>query len=908
MVKLKRNLLSVALVSAMTLSATSAFAQTAAETADKTAQPSADEAVDLDRVTVTGIRRGIENAIETKRESTSIVETISAEDIGKLPDISIAESLARLPGLTAQRVAGRATNINIRGLPDSFGTTLLNGREQVSTGDNRGVEFDQYPSELIGAVVVHKTTSASLIGQGLSGTVDLQTVRPLAFGERVVSVNVRGEHNSLGPVNPGMTAYGSRISASYVDQFMDGRLGVALGFARLDSPGQSNRWESWGYPTGTVNGQDDIFLPGGTKSIASSTENVRNGYMAVVEFKPNDNWSSVLDLYYSKFEREETSRFIEVGLGWGGFDNGSGYAGAQLSNAVVQNGVVVSGTYSGVKPVVRNDLNTRSDDITAFGWNNKFNLGEAWVLDTDISYSKADRKEMILETYSGTSRLGATGDTVDFVIDPSTGLTNLSFGVDYTDPSLIVLNDSAGWGQDGYVKYPHVTDELTSGRISLERSFETGMFSSLEFGVNHSDREKTRSVPESFVNLTNGPTTVVEADLLNRPTRLSFGGIPGSLSYDILGAVARYYTLTPKVHGDIYDKQWSVREKATTGYTQLNINTDWGPVSVRGNVGLQAVRTDQSSVGYAIGPAGLEEADAIERGTTYTDYLPSLNLAFGFSHDQTLRFGAGRQMARPRMDEMRASRNYSVNLTAGNVWQGNGGNPELKPWIANSYDLSYEKYFGGKGYISLAAFYKDLRTYIYSQDILDYDFGDMDPGQSPQPESNIGTYSTLANGEGGTMSGYEVAVSVPLDLIWEPLLGFGVVANYSNVDSSISPRGPGNPDEPIPGLSKEVTNLTVYYENKGFSTRLSQRKRSPFLGEVTAYAGQRDFRYIDEETLLDFQIGYQFQEPALQGLSVLLQVNNVTNERYREFYQGTGLTRMYNEYGRQVMFGVTYKF
>ena len=161
MVKLKRNLLSVALMSAMTLSATGAFAQSVEETKEEKDKK---EAVELETVTVTGIRRGIENAIETKRESTSIVETISAEDIGKLPDISIAESLARLPGLTAQRVAGRATNINIRGLPDSFGTTLLNGREQVSTGDNRGVEFDQYPSELIGAVVVHKTTSASLIG------------------------------------------------------------------------------------------------------------------------------------------------------------------------------------------------------------------------------------------------------------------------------------------------------------------------------------------------------------------------------------------------------------------------------------------------------------------------------------------------------------------------------------------------------------------------------------------------------------------------------------------------------------------------------------------------------------------------------------------------------------------------
>ena len=145
MLQLKRNLLSAALASAIALAAADVHAQTAQASVPQ----SGAEATDLDTVVVTGIRRGIENAIETKRDSTSIVETISAEDIGKLPDISIAESLARLPGLTAQRVAGRATNINIRGLPDNFGTTLLNGREQVSTGDNRGVEFDQYPSELI---------------------------------------------------------------------------------------------------------------------------------------------------------------------------------------------------------------------------------------------------------------------------------------------------------------------------------------------------------------------------------------------------------------------------------------------------------------------------------------------------------------------------------------------------------------------------------------------------------------------------------------------------------------------------------------------------------------------------------------------------------------------------------------
>src|SRR5690606_17847406 len=162
----KRNLLSVALASAISLAAPTALAQQATGTDDG----DRDEAIELDRVLVTGIRSSIEKSIDTKQTSTSIVEAISAEDIGKLPDSSIAESIARLPGLTAQRERGRATQINIRGFAGDFSTATLNGREQASTGDNRGVEFDQYPSELLSQVVVYKTPDAALVGQGLSGT------------------------------------------------------------------------------------------------------------------------------------------------------------------------------------------------------------------------------------------------------------------------------------------------------------------------------------------------------------------------------------------------------------------------------------------------------------------------------------------------------------------------------------------------------------------------------------------------------------------------------------------------------------------------------------------------------------------------------------------------------------------
>ncbi|MCB1610890.1 MAG: TonB-dependent receptor plug domain-containing protein, partial [Xanthomonadales bacterium] len=209
MLKLKRNMLFMALASATLMVSAGAYAQNAddqdqtmtakeREAARKAA--AAEKAKEMDVVEVTGIRRGIESAISIKQESTSIIEAVSAEDIGKLPDSSIAESIARLPGLAAQRVAGRATTISIRGLAGDFSTTLLNGREQVSSGDNRSVEFDQYPSELLNQVVIYKTPDANLVAQGISGTVDLQTVRPLAFGKRVVSVNGRYEKNSVGEV------------------------------------------------------------------------------------------------------------------------------------------------------------------------------------------------------------------------------------------------------------------------------------------------------------------------------------------------------------------------------------------------------------------------------------------------------------------------------------------------------------------------------------------------------------------------------------------------------------------------------------------------------------------------------------------------------------------------------------
>jgi iron complex outermembrane receptor protein len=261
---------------------------------------------------------------------------------------------------------------------------------------------------------------------------------------------------------------------------------------------------------------------------------------------------------------------------------------------------------------------------------------------------------------------------------------------------------------------------------------------------------------------------------------------------------------------------------------------------------------------------------------------------------------------------MRASINTSLEFSGVNqgLWSRSGGNPQLQPWIANAFDLSWEKYFAERGYVGLAYFYKDLRSYVYSQQTPFDASGLPIPtgynGPTPRP---IGVYTRPANGEGGNLKGWEFTLSVPFDIFTPALEGFGVQANHSDTSSGIKRQGPDGPDEPIAGLSDRVTNISLYYENFGFQARVGMRKRSDFLGEIQGFGADRSFVYIDGETVGDVQVGYAFQEgSSFEGLSILLQVNNVTDEPYRQFFNGNGLTQRYEEYGRQYLLGATYKF
>ena len=893
------------------------------------------QAQDAQTITVTGIRGAIESAISVKKNADNIVESVNAEDIGKLPDNSIAESIARLPGLAAQRVAGRAQVISVRGLSPDFATTLLNGRELVSTGDNRSVEFDQYPSELLSGVTVYKTPDAGLVGQGLSGTLDMLTVRPLDYRERVLSLGGRYSRNSLGSAG-GASGNGNRLSFSYVDQFANRTVGLAIGIAHLKTPVQEEQvglYEPWeakgtdgggnaltpGLPTGTI-------VTAGMKALRRTGETTRTGAMATLEWRPSNDYRGTLDLFHSKAKQEDTANQFEqqfIYNGDFGCAAGGGPACVWTNPVINANNTVTSATITNQYPLIRGMYNKREDTITAVGLNNKFKLGSV-SLDADISWSKAKRDELSLE--NNTQLVGATKPVETTTVNFNSGsFSTLTAARDYSNLAALPLRGTI-YGS-GYGKTPKVVDELKGLKLLATLPSPTSYFADVQAGLAYTDRSKDKQQPEGGISLPNGVSQqVIDPSFSYGTVNLGFAGLGNIASWNVPGVVSRYMVFNPAIDQPyLVAKTWTVNEKITTGFLKANIDQDLGGINMRGNVGLQVQYADQSS--DAIRSTAGQSIPTTD-GKKYTDVLPSLNLAFGLGNDQTLRVALARQVARPRVDQLRSSIDFGIDETNGKPG-ASGGNAQLDPWRANAFDLSYEKYFGTKAYFAAAAFYKDLRSYIYTQTNPNYDFTRIITGYTPPsnctvngvpnqpcrtPSTVFGNFTAPFNGQGGKLRGVELSASVPLGQFTPALQGFGIIASATFNSSSIKIKDPdsassvGAGEIDLPGLSKRVSNLTAYYEAGGFEARISQRRRSDFIGEIGDFAANRKLRYVVGENIIDAQLGYNFTEGSMKGLSVTFQVNNLNDAAY-ETYSGSRDRQLeYIKWGRTYMLGANYKF
>jgi len=913
----------------------------------------------LEEVVVTGIRRGLIDALAIKRESSSIVEAISAEDIGKLPDTSIAESLKRLPGVTTQRLNGRANVISIRGLGPEFNSATLNGREQASINDNRAVEFDQYPAELLGAVTVYKTPDASIMAQNLGGTVNMQTIRPLEHGRRDLVVNVRGEFNDKDIDLADTEDTGHRFTLSYIDQFADDTIGVTFGVMDMSSPSQEQRFNAWGYPGaaapdtgsgGTIvdpdlvgggfNGfeEGDLIL-GGTKPFLRSGELERTSILSSVEFEPNDRFHAILDGFFSDFSDDQILRGIEFPAAWGA---------DQMEATKVEDGFVTEGVVRGTRGVMRNDVTVRDADIYAFGGNATYRFTDTWSVNADISYSKAERDDLALESYAGTGRgNGPDGGLKDDIRFSSTdeGFDFDPLRVDYSDPSLIRLTDPQGWGQgglggpfqDGFINNIQIEDELTELQFSVNKEMTNPWFSKLEFGVNYKDREKSRddigtfltTVSEAEMEAFANDGTLPESKLIpneyrNGFTNLDFIGMGRMVSFDSLALFeSGFYREIDagRREASRANGTWTVEEELTTGFVKLDIDTQVARMPLTGNIGFQVVNADQTGSGLAITPRtddeGLLIVEPISRGDSYTDFLPSLNLKLEVAPDHVVRAAAAKSVSRPNMDDMRGSGTISFDTTRADAgpnavinspWSADAGNPALRPTEAVQLDLGYSYFFGESNYASLSVFYKDLDDFVFNGDVVQ-DFSDFEP---PVPtEATLGLASAPTNLDGGFIRGAEFSTSLSGDLLMPALEGWGVILAASYTSSEIEPVD-GQDAIAVPGQSREVYDATLFYESNGFEARGSISYRSSFLGEVAGLSLVREERFTTSEATVDAQISYDFSYskiPMLDGLQIQAQVINLTDEPFETFQNGERRQILdHQSYGRNILFGANYKF
>lgn len=921
----------------------------------------------VETVVVTGFRQSLVNAIDKKRASDMVTEQLSADDLGGLPDVSMADALTRLPGISAVRTGGQAAEINIRGMSGGFVFSTLNGREQVSTSGSRSIEFDQYPSELISSAAVYKSPKASLIEGGVAGMVELTTANALERDQQhTFNANVRTMYNDRASEVPDAVEFGHRLSASYQGKFADDTLGVALGYARLYQPSVSTQFVGLGYTNlvdvdgveGDMDGPDSNpaaeYVSEGMELQHRGGEETRDGYLASVQWEPVENFALKADAFVSKFDTESFARGFRVKFE----GTSSVYSNAQVLDNYMVGGNVgrKSSGYTRVELV--NDDNTDFDEVQSYGINADWNITDVFNVTVDLSQSKASsnfRNGLIWGLVSE----DANADTP--VLDGDVSINYQLNGLSVPDVGFNQADDFSDINKvlvSKYGIYPYVnSDEVNAARIDFTYEFDIPVLASIEAGVRITDREYSNdrsvfeygndsnfSASEPPLRLTNDMVEVVswEGDFSHFPDYLAFdnnavlnawfpGGIPqpvqtwGSGNPNVINAdpdSTRSYDWTMQQSGKVF-------EETLAAYVMANIDTEIAGIPVTGNVGVRMVETNQSATSLEnvngdplLGAQYIEDsagyindqfAPSI-KGIKYTDYLPQMNLNFAITDNDQIRIAAAKVMARPPINRLASDTSYNISDT-GEISGNSSNSPSLKPFYANQLDLSYEHYFEETdGAIALALFYKDIEsTGIVTTSIPNFDFAgngfavpetitDEETGV-PVPTRN-GTYTVAFNDEnGGYIQGVELAYTQVFSMLPEPFDGLGANFSYSYTESEIEKErviGVSTVKQTLEGLSKNVASTSLFWNYKDFETRISVRSRDKFVSDQVAVDAQTVF--FAGETVVDYQASYNVTD----SLSVVFQVNNLTDEPTRSYFNTEDQTGTIQYFGRQFFMGVTY--
>jgi len=842
------------------------------------------EPVVLDSVSVTGVRASIQQSLVEKHNATGIVDAISAEDIGKFPDLNLSESLQRIPGITVDRNnIGEGSTINLRGLGPAFTQVEINGMPGMSNGGesrtsyaegSRGFNFEMFASELFSKAVVYKTGMAEVDEGGLAGTVKLETPRPLESrpGIRIVGSLLGNYSDTLEHVNP--------RSALLVNYNRNNVFGVtaSVAWAQTDFVSNVSQASSWlpfalsdqtGIPAGSDHVHDErraALAPfGGPVHYVFREDRQTMGSTLTIQFHPNERINFTLDGMHGTLKntrlRLRNDMPIETGI-------------TSISNTVIEDGVIVSGDFTGLQQRVGPRHLTADEKYQQLVARGEWMPDEYWSVRPAIGYASRDTSRTF-DMYSfrladsngafdpGTLSYRIRGDFLDFHSDLTDG---------YSNPQDFLFNSL-----NMFPSRNKDTDKQF--RIDVNRYF-TGNEHVLKFGVRHNDRVMDRWENLRILRRDAGVLPSELPGLDSVATLVDFK-VPGSRApAQLLSVDKRRFmevfmpngnpiagTHLVDFTGTNAQATYSIEEKTTSLWAQMDMVFDRLTLSL----GTRYARTEQTTTGSSAENADFDDQIIIpvKAVKNYNSWLPSMSVRYDLSEKIVYRASYARSITRPNPAELMPGL-----LISGTV-NGAGylGNPYLDPYYAHNFDLGGEWYFSSEGLFAVNVFYKKISNFIEIHAFVD----DFSFPSREQPGERVDTRLTFfepINAVSADIKGLELSLQSRFSKLPGKLNNFGVLFNYTHTESSADY---GQEDDVrnqgLPGLSKNSSNATLYYDDGRFDARLAYAWRDRYLAQFAELGGVP--RFTKAYGLFDLSFNYQVSE----NLSIQAQVLNLTNEQ-----------------------------
>ncbi|MBQ4832598.1 TonB-dependent receptor [Pseudoalteromonas sp. MMG010] len=794
-------------------------------------------------IAVTGIRSSLRSSMLDKKASNVVTDGIKAEDLGKFPDLNVAESLQRITGVAIDRSGGEGQAVTIRGFGPQFNTVLVNGRQIATDSAGREFNFDVLAADQITGADIYKSNSAKLQEGGIGGTINVTTARPFDFGGMHIIGSVKGMYEDLSEeVSP---------SASFLfsNTFNDDKLGVLFAITNQQRKLQNNQILTAGWRGGqTISNPtdgvlfEDAYIPRNWDQVVDEQDRERTNASLVLQYAPSDDVTVTLDGFISKFEVDSTVR-----------DLASWFEPDRVGSATIdpETGTLLSftqetglGAPSGdpATDFVSHTRNSRDVTNKAFGVNVDWQVNDSLKATFDASHSTAENDR------AGQDRFNVVG-----IIN--------SYSFDATGSIPTVIHDGFENGElpDASLARLHYNeqgnqftdqDEITELKADFVYVPDRGPLEAINFGAYRQEREKSSFQIFGSQCQFCGYGSAAPTDFIDFEAYTASNYFPGLIDtfYSFDGEKMEQYLAEQgyPIEATLQNNRYTINEDISSLYMDFTLGFDIEDMPVTINFGARYSQTDidvsavQSFIADVVPTSDATlfanvfgPATDITQGTRYSNLLPSFNAKLELQENMVLRFAAYDSITRPTMSQLSPATTFNEprrqNLTA------SGGNPALKPFQSENWDISYEWYYNDANLFSFAVFSKEVDDFIVTltgeetynmTDRTGPDYACTSCNGETDAELNgsseIYTVSRPQNGESAKVTGYEIGITHLFDN------GFGIIANATVVDSDVSISADSSETFALEGLG-DSQNLVVFYEQDNWQARIAFNNREGFL-------------------------------------------------------------------------------